>query len=141
MNKYLKSFLHRGLVFGGFGPIVAGVVFLCLELSLPEFSIGGGEVLIAIISTYLLAFVQAGASVFNQVETWSTAKSLLCHLSTIYAAYVITYLVNFWIPFEPMVILIFTLVFAAAYFVIWLSVYFSVKAFERRVNARLDREK
>lgn len=140
MNKYLKSFLHRGLIFGGFGPVIVGVVFLCLELSVSDFSIGGGEVLIAIVSTYLLAFVQAGASVFNQIETWSLAKGLLCHLSTIYAAYVITYLVNFWIPFEPMVILIFTLVFAMTYLIIWLSVYFSVKAFERRVNARLERE-
>lgn len=140
MNKYLKSFLYRGLVFGGFGPIVAGVVFFYLELSLPEFSIGGRDALIAIVSTYLLAFVQAGASVFNQIESWSRAKSLLCHLSSIYAAYVITYLVNSWIPFEPVVILIFTLAFVAIYLVIWLSIYLSVKALERGVNARLNRE-
>ena len=33
MNKYLKEFLHRGLIFGGFGPLVAGIVFLIIGLT------------------------------------------------------------------------------------------------------------
>ena len=31
MNKYLKEFFHRGLIFGGFGPIILGIVFAILK--------------------------------------------------------------------------------------------------------------
>lgn len=137
MNKYVKSFLLRGLCFSGLGPIVAGIVFLCLHFAISDFSLSGAEVFLAIISTYLLAFLQAGASVFNQIEEWSVPKSLLAHLLTIYLAYVICYIVNSWIPFEPMVIVIFTLSFLVLYFVIWLTVYFSVKKVSRDLNSRL----
>ena len=69
MNKHLRLFLHRGLIFGGFGPIIIGIVFMFIELGGTQLSLGGGEVLLAIFSTYVLAFVQAGASVFNQMGT------------------------------------------------------------------------
>ena len=32
MNKYLKEFLKRGLMFGGFGPIVLGVIYFLVNL-------------------------------------------------------------------------------------------------------------
>lgn len=137
MNKYFKEFFHRGLMFGGFGPIIVGIVFLILDFTLEDFSLGGSEVFLSIVSTYLLAFVQAGASVFNQIEHWSLAKSLLFHFLTIYLAYSLCYIVNSWIPFEPMVILIFTVIFIAAYFIIWFTVYFSTKAIEKRLNKKL----
>lgn len=137
MNKYFKEFLHRGLMFGGFGPVIVSIIYAILEGTLSDFSLGGVEVLTAIVSTYLLAFVQAGASVFNQIEHWPIAKSLFCHFSLLYLAYVGAYLLNSWIPFEPMVIVIFTAIFVVCYFVIWLSVYLAVKATGKRLNARL----
>lgn len=137
MNKYLKSFLHRGLVFGGFGPVVVGIVFWILENSIENFSLSGFQVFLAIVSTYVLAFVQAGASVFNQIEEWPVAKSLLCHFASLYIAYTLCYLINTWIPFEPVVLLVFTAVFVAVYFVIWIVVYFSVKATAKRLNGKL----
>ena len=126
------------MAFGGFGPIIAGIIYVCIDASLENFSLNGVEVCLGIISTYLLAFLQAGASVFNQIEEWSVGKSLFWHFLTIYIAYTGCYLLNSWIPFEPMVIVIFTVVFTAAYFVIWLSVYFSVKAVSRRMNKKLN---
>ena len=137
MNKYVKEFLHRGLIFGGLGPIILGVVFLVLDFTLEDFSLGGAEVLLAILSTYLLAFVQAGASVFNQIEHWSLPKSLLFHFLSIYLAYSLCYIVNSWIPFEPMILLAFTAIFSAVFFVIWLSVFFSVKAVSKKLNSKL----
>lgn len=137
MNPYVKQFFHRGLMFGGFGPVVVGIVYAILSRTLPAFSLGGDEVFLAIASSYLLAFIQAGATVFNQIEHWSTPKSLLCHFGALYAAYMLCYLVNVWIPFEPMGVLIFTGIFVALYFVIWLTVYFSVKATGKRLNEKL----
>lgn len=137
MNKYLKSFLHRGLIFGGFGPIVLGIIYAILEKTVDDFSLNGTQILIAIISVYILAFVQAGASVFNQIESFSVPKSLLCHLSLLYVTYAVCYLINNWIPFNPTVLLIFTAIFLTVYFVIWIIVYISVKTASRKLNAKL----
>ena len=139
MNVYLKRFLQRGVTFGGFGPIIAGVVFAILEFTVPDFSLEGVEVLIAVVSTYLLAFLQAGTSVFNQIEHWPLAKSLLCHFGTIYLAYLGCYVVNSWIPFEPMVIVIFSAVFALSYLFIWLTVYLIVRATQKKLNVKISK--
>ena len=138
MNGYLKKFLHRGLIFGGFGPIICGIVFLVISKTSESFSLSGSEVFLAIISTYILAFVHAGASIFNQIEEWPLAKSLLCHFSSLYAAYVICYISNSWIPFDPKVILIFTAIFVVLYFIIWITVYCCVKSASKKLNSKLN---
>ena len=138
MKQIVCRFLHRGLVFGGFGPIVLGIVYAILERTVENFTLGGTQLLVAIVSVYLLAFVQAGASVFNQIEQWSLPKSLLFHFSALYVAYVACYLVNDWIPFEPLVLLIFTAVFVITYFVIWGIVFVSVKLASRKLNEKLQ---
>ena len=137
MNKYMKKFLQRGIAFGGLGPIVLGIVFAILGATVEDFHIEGWQILLAIVSTYFIAFIQAGASVFNQIEHWSIGRSLGLHFLTLYLAYTICYLINSWIPFEPMVLLIFTAIFAVSYIVIWAIVFFSVKASEGRFNRRL----
>ena len=126
------------MMFGGFGPIIAGIVYWIISMSIENFSLGGAEILLGIITTYILAFVQAGASVFNQIEHWSVGRSLLIHFVTIYAAYVGCYVINSWIPFEWLVIGIFTGVFAVCYFVIWLTVYLCVRASSKRLNSGLQ---
>ncbi len=137
MNKYVKEFFHRGLIFGGFGPIIFGIIIFIVSKTTDNLVLSGGEVLVGIVSTYLLAFVHAGASVFNQIEHWSIGKSLLCHLSTLYVAYSLCYVINTWIPFEPKVLLIFTLIFMVVYFVVWGIVYFTIKATSKNFNAKL----
>ena len=141
MNHYLKSFLQRGIAFGGFGPIVAGIVFAILELTLPDFSLGGGQVLLAIVSSYLLAFVQAGASVFNQIEDWPLPLSVGVHFLTLFTAYSLCYMANSWIPFEPMVLLIFAGAFILTYAIIWLTVVLVIKKTTRHLNEKLQKQK
>ncbi len=137
MNRYLKEFLNRGLVFAGFGPIILGIIFFILSKTVDDFCVSGGQIFLGIISTYILAFVQAGASVFNQIEHWSLPKSLFCHFGMLYAVYVLCYVLNSWIPFEWGVIGIFTAIFVVTYFVVWFTVYFIVKATGKKLNATL----
>lgn len=137
MNKYVKEFLHRGLMFSGFGPIIFGIIVFIVSKTTDNLVLNAGEVLVGIVSTYLLAFVHAGASVFNQIEHWGIGKSLLCHLSTLYVAYSICYVINTWIPFEPKMLLLFTAIFMVIYFVVWGIVYVSVKATSKNFNAKL----
>ena len=117
--------------------MVLGIVYAILENTLENFSLGGVQILVAILSVYLLAFVQAGASVFNQIEHWSVPKSMLCHFSLLYIAYVLCYLINDWIPFDSNVLLIFTAIFVAIYLVIWIVVFVSVKLISQRLNSKI----
>lgn len=137
MNKYLKEFFKRGLIFAGFGPIVLGVVYYIISLT-TDFVLSGFEVLIAIVSIYILAFIQAGSTVFNQIEEWSIFKSLLFHIGTLYLAYLGCYLVNSWIPFDWIVVLIFTIVFVSIFLIIWCTVYFILKSTTKELNQKLQ---
>lgn len=137
MNRYVKEFFHRGLIFGGFGPIILGIFYLVVSKTVEDFSLSAKEVLLGIVSIYILAFLQAGASVFNQIEHWPLPKSVFFHFTTIYVAYVLCYLLNSWIPFVPEVLLIFTAVFVAIYLVVWIIVYISVKAASKKMNTKL----
>ena len=139
MNKktYIKEFFHRGLMFGGFGPIVAGIVYYIISLNVQDLSVGGGEMLIAIVSTYLIAFVHAGSSVFHQIEEWSAGKAMLCQLGSLYISYTLCYLINSWIKPDITVIAIYTLIFVAVYLVIWGAVYGTVKANIKKMNKGL----
>lgn len=138
MNKHLKEFLHRGLVFGGFGPIILAIIYFILSKTIDNFTLTGGELLLGVISIYLLAFVQAGATVFNQIEDWPITKSLLFHFGSLYIVYVLCYIINSWIPFEPMALAIFTAVFVLIYFIVWIIVVLSIKAFTKKANEKLN---
>ena len=77
MNKYVKNFLQRGIAFGGFGPVILGIIYAILEKTVTDFTITGYEICLGIISTYILAFVQAGVTVFNQIE-YNLIKIIFC---------------------------------------------------------------
>ena len=139
MNKYVKEFFLRGSMFSGLGPVVLGIVYFAVSSATGGVSLSPKEVLIGIISTYIIAFVQAGASVFNQIEHWSTPKSLLFHFGSLYVVYSLSYIANSWIPFEPKVLLIFTLIFVIVYFAVWITVYAFAKHTKRRFNSVLGK--
>ncbi len=136
-KQYMKAYVLRGMCFGGFGPIITGIVYFVLSLTLEHFSLSGKDVLIAVISTYLLAFIQAGASIFHQIEEWHLAKALFFHFLSIYLAYVGCYLVNSWIPFEVLVLFLFTVIFIVTYGIIWLTVYLVLKNISKKMNRLL----
>ena len=137
MKKYVVEFFKRGMSFGGFGPIIAAIICYIISLN-AEIKFSGLEILLAVISTYILAFIHAGASVFNQIEEWSISKSLAFHLSSLYFAYLGCYLINSWIPFDWIVVLIFTIIFLVTYFVIWIVVYFITKDIAKKLNKKIS---
>ena len=134
----VKEFFRRGLMFGGFGPVVLGIVYLILQHTPVDLALTGDEVFLGIVSTYLLAFIHAGSGVFHGIESWSPAKAALCQFGILYAAYVVCYVLNSWILFVPWVIGLFTVIFAAGYGAIYLTVYISVKAAAKRLNSTLE---
>ncbi|MBQ9276699.1 MAG: DUF3021 domain-containing protein [Clostridia bacterium] len=137
MNENLKEFLHRGLMFGGFGCVVVGIVLAFVGLK-TDLNLAGWQILLAIFSGYMIAFVQAGTTVFHQIEKWSPIKSAGLQLACLYIVYIAAYLVNRWIPLRWQVILIFTGAFTIGYFLIWGIVYLSVSAAAKRLNKQIE---
>ena len=133
----VKEFFLRGVIFGGAGPLVLGIVYLCLHRALETFSLSGFEVFLGILSTYILAFIHAGSGVFHKIESWSPSKSCLCQMSLLYASYVLCYVLNDWLPFEPLAIAVFTAIFVVGYGAICLTVYLCVNAAAKRLNRAL----
>ena len=135
MNKYIKEFLFRGLMFSGLGPVVFGIVALCLSNFGIEMT--GKQVFMGIVSTYLLAFVQAGITVVEQVEEFSTTKAAFVHLVVIYIAYTATYLINSWIPYNTKVITIFSACVIIGFIIIWLITYFATNRTRTLLNNKI----
>ena len=138
MSKHVKNFIHTGLIFGGFGPIIAGIVLLILELANVEIVLNGIDILIMIISTYLMAFVHAASNEFHKVERFSLSKSMLLQFSSIYIVYSVSYIVNDWLPFNITTILIFTSIFVVAYLIIFIIVYISIKKATVKLNNKIN---
>ena len=90
-----------------------------------------------IISTYATAFIQAGATVFNQIEHWSVPKSVFCHFGLLYIVYSFAYVANSWIPFKAEVLGVFTVIFAVGFFLIWGIVYLAVRSTGKKFNEKL----
>ena len=138
MKKTLKEFLVRGMMFGGFGPIVAGLVLFIIDLAGERVALDGAQTMVMVVSTYLLSFVQAGASVFSSIDGWPVAKRMGIHFALLYVAYVSCYLVNSWIPFRIEVVAIFTAIFVVIYLLIWLTTYFIVLKTCKKLNKSLN---
>ena len=138
MNKNVKEYFKRGLIFGGFGPIIAAIIIACISIT-QTVNLAGWQILVAIISTYILAFVQAGSTVFNQIESWSPIKSALLQGGSIYVVYIGAYLANNWIPLKWEAILIFTAIFVFAFALIWILVYFITKKTTEKLNNALKK--
>ncbi len=140
MNYYVKEFLKRGLIFSGFGPIIMGIVYLCIEASGVDLKLDAPIVFLAIITTYIIAFVQAGSSVFEAVEKWSKVKCLFFHMTSIYIVYMGGYLINNWIPFKVEIIIIFTTVYVLTFLAVWLTAYFISRAVSKKLNDKLNEQ-
>lgn len=140
MKKYIREFLIRGLMFGGFGPITLAIIYFIISKVDNDISFTGSEIFLGTVSVYLLAFAHAGASIFNQIEEWGINKSIGIHFTVLYFAYSACYLLNAWIPFDLKVFLIFTGIFIGVYAVVWTIVYLCVRNSGRKINSVLNKQ-
>lgn len=139
MNKYVKRFLHIGLIFSGLGPIVFGIIMLCISYSDANFNPTGLEIFKGIITTYIIAFVHAGSSVFPQIESWSKMKAMFFQGLCVYLVYLVGYLVNDWLPLSALAIGLYSACFIAAFCITWLIVYLIVNKATKQMNERIKK--
>lgn len=138
-KQHVKAFLHRGLLFAGFGPVIIGIVYFVTGLATGDTATTTTNMFIATISSYCLAFLAAGCSVFYQIESWGLAKASFLHGLSLYVTYLGCYLLNSWIAADLITIGIFSAIFILGYLAIWVTVLICVSTTAKKLNRKIGK--
>ena len=134
MKKHILDFLLRGMVAAGLGPLVLAVLYLLLRYHGVVEVLSVGQVCTGIFSLTVLAFIAGGMNTIYQVERLPLMAAILIHGAILYLGYLITYLLNDWLEWGKISVLVFSCIFVLGYLVIWAVIYCVI----RRRTARLN---
>ena len=137
MKKHLMDFVRRGLCACGFGPMILAVIYLALQGQGLVEELTVNQVCTGIFSVTALAFLAGGMNAIYQIEKIPLMAAILIHGTVLYVSYMVTYLLNGWLSFSALPILVFTVVFVVGYLVIWAIIYSAVRKNTDRVNEML----
>ena len=136
MKKHVKNFCKRGLIAAWGGPVIMAIIWLCLKAAGVMETLTVDQVVLGMISTTVMAFIAAGISIVYQIETLPKSMAALIQMAVLYIDYMGIYLLNGWLPVER--IGTFTLIFIAAFAVIWLIIYLSIRMKVNRINQKMQ---
>ena len=133
MNKH-DNFFTRGVIGAAGGPVILATVYLCIYLSGALPSVETDKLVIAILTSSVMAFIAGGISVVHKVERLSPAMKALIHMVVLYVDYLGFYLINGFLPENPTSFWIFTAIFFVGFLIIWAIIYFVEKAKTNKLN-------
>ena len=136
MKKHVMAFCKRGLIAAWGGPVIMAIVWLCLKSAGVVETLTVDQAVLGIISTTVMAFVAAGISIVYHIETLPKSMAALIQMAVLYIDYMGIYLLNGWLPVER--IGAFTLIFIAAFAVIWLIIYLRIRMKVNRINQKMQ---
>ena len=137
MKKFILEFVRRGFIATGLAPIVLAIVYLILKQSAAIDTLTVNQVCIGIFSLSALAFIAGGMNAIYQVERMPLMTAILIHGGTLYIGYLGTYLLNDWLDFGVIPIMVFTTIFVVGYIVIWAIIYSIIKRNTAKLNEML----
>ena len=137
MKKFVLDFLRRGLIAAGIGPIVLAIVYLILQQASAIETLSVNQVCIGIFSITALAFIAGGMNAIYQIERLPLMVAILIHGGVLYIGYLGTYLLNDWLDFGIIPIVVFTAIFVVGYIVIWALIYSIIKRDATKLNKML----
>ena len=140
MKKFVLEFLRRGLIAAGIGPIVLAIVYLILQQTAAVETLSVNQVCIGIFSITALAFIAGGMNAIYQIERLPLMVAILIHGGVLYIGYLGTYLLNDWLDFGVMPIVVFSAIFVVGYIVIWAIVYSIIKRNADKLNKILKKK-
>ena len=140
MNKFVLEFLRRGVIASGIGPIVLAIVYLILKQSAAIDTLTVNQVCVGIFSLSALAFIAGGMNAIDQVERMPLMTAILIHGGTLYIGYLGTYLLNDWLDFGVIPIIVFTAIFVVGYIVIWAIIYSIIRRNTAKLNEMLKKK-
>lgn len=137
MKKVALGFLRRGVMSCGVGPIILAVLYLILHHNGVVENVSVKELCVGIFSLSALAFIAGGINALYQLERLPLMAAILIHGSVLYVSYLVTYLVNGWLEWGRLPVLVFTGIFVVGYLVIWAVIYFVIKRKTKNLNEML----
>ena len=140
MKKFVLEFLRRGLIASGIGPIVLAIVYLILQQTAAVETLSVNQVCIGIFSITALAFIAGGMNAIYQIERLPLMIAILIHGGILYISYLVTYLLNDWLDFGALPIIVFSAVFVVGYIVIWAIIYSIIKKNTDKLNKMLKQK-
>ena len=140
MKKFVLEFVRRGLIATGLGPIVLAIVYLILKQSAAIDALTVNQVCIGIFSLSVLAFIAGAMNAIYQVERLPLMTAILIHGGVLYIGYLGTYLLNDWLDFGVIPIIVFTAIFVVGYIVIWAVIYSIIKRNTAKLNEMLKKK-
>ncbi len=140
MKKFVLEFLRRGLIASGIGPIVLAFVYLILQQASAIETLSVNQVCIGIFSITALAFIAGGMNAIYQIERLPLMVAILIHGGVLYIGYLGTYLLNDWLDFGILPIIVFTAIFVVGYIVIWAIIYSVIKSNAAKLNKMLKQK-
>ena len=87
-----------------------------------------------------LAFIAGGMNVLYQIERLPLMAAITIHGSVLYVSYMATYLLNGWLEWGTMPVLVFSGIFVIGYLAIWAVIYVVIKRSTERLNAVLKQK-
>ena len=137
MKRFVSEFFRRGLTACGFGPIILAVLYLILHYKGTVETLSVNQVCIGIFSITLLAFVAGGMNAVYQIERLPLMIAILIHGAVLYVSYLATYLLNDWLDWGWIPVLVFSGIFVVGYLAIWAVIYSVIKRNTKKLNKML----
>jgi len=137
MKKNVLEFLRRGFIACGLGPIILAILYLFLKRYAALETLTVEQTCVGIFSLSLLAFIAGGMNSIYQIERLPLMVAILIHGSVLYVSYLITYLINDWLKWGTIPILIFSGIFVVGYLAIWAIIYSVIRRNTEKINAAL----
>ena len=140
MKRFVSAFVLRGLIATGLGPIVLAIVYLILKQAAAIDTLTVNQVCIGIFSLAALAFIAGGMNAIYQIERLPLMTEILIHGIVLYVGYLGTYLINDWLYFGVIPIIVFTTIFVVGYIVIWAVIYSIIRRNTAKLNEMLKKK-
>lgn len=140
MKKYILDFFRRGAMACGVGPLALAVLYLIIYGWGGAATLTGSQVSVGIFSITVLAFLAGGLNVVYQIDRLPLLVAIFIHGAVLYGAYLVTYLLNGWLEWGALPILIFSGIFVVGYIVIWIIISSIIKRNTRQINEKLKRK-
>ena len=140
MKKFVLDFIRRGLIGCGFGPLVLAILYGILEHQGLLETLPVRQVCMGIFSISALAFIAGGSNAIYQLERLPLMVAILIHGTLLYGSYLATYLLNDWLEWGPVPVLVFTGIFVVGYLAIWIAIYSVIKRNTDKINEALKKK-
>ena len=140
MKRFVLEFLRRGMSACGLGPLVLAVFYLILQTRGDLETLSVNDVCVGIVSLSALAFIAGGMNSVYQIERLPLMVAILIHGAVLYLSYLGTYLINNWLEWGIVPILVFSSIFVIGYLVIWLIIYSVIKRKTATLNELLKQK-